>query len=122
MRTSLLLIFTSIFMGAIGQILLKTGMSKIGYISIKYSDIIQNVLKAFVSPYILVGILSYLLSMILWLIILSRVELSFAYPMVSVGYIFVIVLSYFILHENISLLRLIGVITICVGILFIARS
>jgi energy-converting hydrogenase Eha subunit C len=90
MRTSLLLIFTSIFMGAIGQILLKTGMSKIGYISIKYSDIIQNVLKAFVSPYILVGILSYLLSMILWLIIL--------------------------------LLRLIGVITICVVLLFIAKS
>ena len=122
MRTSLLLIFTSIFMGAIGQILLKTGMSKIGYISIKYSDIIQNVLKAFVSPYILVGILSYLLSMILWLIILSRVELSFAYPMVSAGYIIVIVFSYFILHENISLLRLIGVIMVCMGILFIARS
>ena len=122
MRTSLLLIFTSIFMGAIGQILLKTGMSKIGYISIKYSDIIQNVLKAFVSPYILVGILSYLLSMILWLIILSRVELSFAYPMVSAGYIIIIVFSYFILHENISLLRLIGVIMVCMGILFIARS
>jgi drug/metabolite transporter (DMT)-like permease len=122
MRTSLLLIFTSIFMGVIGQILLKTGMSKIGYISIKYSDIIQNVLKAFVSPYILVGILSYLLSMILWLIILSRVELSFAYPMVSAGYVFVIVLSYFILHENISLLRLIGAIMISVGILFIAKG
>jgi drug/metabolite transporter (DMT)-like permease len=100
MRTSLLLIFTSIFMGAIGQILLKTGMSKIGYISIKYSDIIQYAQKAFVSPYILVGILSYMLSMILWLI----------------------VFSYFILHENISLLRLIGVIMVCMGILFIARS
>jgi multidrug transporter EmrE-like cation transporter len=122
MRTSLLLIFTSIFMGAIGQILLKTGMSKIGYISIKYSDIIQYAQKAFVSPYILVGILSYMLSMILWLIILSRVELSFAYPMVSAGYIIIIVFSYFILHENISLLRLIGVIMVCMGILFIARS
>ena len=122
MRTSLLLIFTSIFMGAVGQLLLKTGMSKIGYITGKYSDIIQNVLKSFASPYILVGILSYVLSMLLWLIILSRVDLSFAYPMVSVGYVFVIVMSYFILHENISLLRLIGAITICIGILFIAKS
>jgi multidrug transporter EmrE-like cation transporter len=64
----------------------------------------------------------YCLSIGIWLIVLSRLEVSAAYPLLSIGYIITAVVGYFFLHENVDSSRIAGIALICVGIVFISRS
>jgi multidrug transporter EmrE-like cation transporter len=54
--------------------------------------------------------------------VLSRIDLSMAYPLVSIAYIVTAIFSYFIFKENITLIRWIGIITICLGVFLVSRS
>ncbi|MBC2425350.1 SMR family transporter, partial [Clostridium beijerinckii] len=67
-------------------------------------------------------IISYGLSFLLWIKVLSKVELSYAYPMVSLGYVLVMLFSYFIFKENITPLRILGIAFIILGVILVARS
>jgi drug/metabolite transporter (DMT)-like permease len=71
---------------------------------------------------VVIGLLFYVISSLFWLAALSRVELSFAYPFVSLSYIGMLFASWFFFQENLSALRLIGTITIILGVLIISRS
>jgi multidrug transporter EmrE-like cation transporter len=64
----------------------------------------------------------YCLSIGIWLIVLSRLEVSAAYPLLSIGYIITAVVGYFFLDENVDSSRIAGIALICVGIVFISRS
>ncbi|MDF2636375.1 MAG: protein of unknown function transrane [Pelosinus sp.] len=71
---------------------------------------------------IVLGLFLYGISTILWIMALKKVELSYAYPMVSLGYILVFIASYFIFHEPINWLRMGGMLFIIAGITLVARS
>lgn len=109
---SYILIVSSIFLGALAQVLMKIGTSKIQL----------NLFNIFTNSYIIAGLSFYAISAVLWIFAISKVQLSIAYPMVSLGYIIVFVLSYFILGETISLLRVFGLFTIITGVLIVAKS
>lgn len=68
------------------------------------------------------GIISYGISFLLWIKVLSKVELSYAYPMVSLGYVLVMIFSYFFFKENITPIRILGVAFIMIGVILVARS
>jgi len=72
--------------------------------------------------FVLLGIFLYLISTIFWLAALSRVDLSYAYPMISIGYVLVLVLSWAIFNERLAFIRIAGVILICFGVLLVSRS
>jgi drug/metabolite transporter (DMT)-like permease len=59
---------------------------------------------------------------LIWVVILSRVKLSFALPMMSTTYIFVVFLSWLVLKEEVPLIRLIGVFVICAGVFLVSRG
>jgi len=61
-------------------------------------------------------------SVMVWLLVLSRVEVSFAYPLLSVGYIVNAVAAYYLFQENISLTRIAGILIIVAGVYLITRS
>ncbi|SDS74314.1 EamA-like transporter family protein [Paenibacillaceae bacterium GAS479] len=107
------LLVGSIILGAFAQILLKLGTTKATS---------MEVIKLISNFYILGGLFLYGLSAVLWIYCLSKVQLSFAYPMVSLGYVIVFVLSYWIFGESISMLRVVGLVTIVLGVLMIAKS
>lgn len=109
---SYILILSSIFLGAFAQVLMKIGTSKIQL----------NLINIFTNCYIIMGLFFYALSAVLWIFAISKVQLSIAYPMVSLGYIIVFVLSYFILGEAIGLLRILGLIIIITGVIVVAKS
>ncbi|MDR3602430.1 MAG: transporter [Desulfosporosinus sp.] len=109
---SYILILSSIFLGAFAQVLMKIGTSKIQL----------NVISIITSWYIMSGLSLYAFSAVFWIFAISKVQLSLAYPMVSLGYIIVFILSYFILGESISLLRLFGLFTIIAGVIIVAKS
>ena len=117
-----LLIATSILLGAFGQLSMKKGMGDLGVMSMGLSKLIANLLAMLSSPFVLLGLLLYVVSTFFWLVVLSRVELSYAYPMISIGYVVVFVLSWLFLQERLPMIRILGLTFVCVGVLLVSRS
>ncbi len=116
------LIFTPIIIAAIGQLILKTGMNKVGELFFKKTNILGNFIKIFSNPMVILGLLFYFSSALVWLVVLSKEKLSFVYPLVAASYVLTVFLSKVILKENIPPLRWLGLAVIVVGILLIAKS
>ncbi|MTK14018.1 MAG: EamA family transporter [Clostridiaceae bacterium] len=115
------LILTSVFLGAIGQVLVKYGAVHLE-LNFAARYIFSSILSILKNVPVMLGTVSYGLSFLIWIKVLSKVELSYAYPMVSIGYILIMFFSYFIFKENISLIRIAGVIFIIIGVILVARS
>jgi len=121
MLTNLIFIVTSVLLNALAQILLKAGMKNFSNIDLK-NNITQTVLSISLNPYIISGFISYGISIILWLWVLSKVDVSLAYPFQALGYIVVTILAWFVFQENINLTRIIALIFITVGLIILAFS
>ncbi len=122
MMRPLWLIFISVSLGALGQISMKKGMSYLAPISLKHSTLFTSLVQMLTSPFVLLGLFLYAVSTIFWLTVLSRVDLSYAYPMISIGYILVMILSWIFFNERLAFIRILGVLLICSGVLLISRS
>jgi multidrug transporter EmrE-like cation transporter len=119
---NLLLILTCVALGVGGQLLLKYGMTSSGDQVDEVRDVVPRLLGAATNPIVITGLLLYALSAALWLILLTRVELSFAYPMLSLGYVLVVVLSRVLFHEQVTPARLLGTLVVCFGVFLISRT
>ena len=119
--SALTFILVSTILGAVGQIFIKRGLNHLGTLDIS-SGIVLMYLKIFLSPLVIAGIGTYFLGVFFWLYGLSKVELSFAFPFVSLSYVFVFLLSMFFLGESIPLMRWIGLLTICLGVVLVGRT
>ena len=73
-------------------------------------------------PFILISLLTVVTGGILWIIAMSKFELSFIYPFMSINYVMIMVGSQLFLHESVSLVRYLAVIFIGIGLIFISRS
>lgn len=99
-----------------GQLLLKSGINNI---SNSDSGLILSALK---SPLVIAGLVSYAVAMLLWITILSRLPLSIAYPTLSLGYIVILIFSWKFLGEELSIMKVVGIILIILGIVFLFRE
>jgi len=117
----IILILVSVFLGAIGQVLVKYGASSLE-LNFAGKYLITSIISILKNAPVMCGIISYGVSFLLWIKVLSKVELSYAYPMVSIGYILIMFFSYFLFKENISIIRILGVILIVAGVVLVARS
>ena len=117
----ILLVVTAALIGAIGQLLLKRGMSIIGEVTI--GVMAKNfVLYLFTNPFIFFGLFLYGLSTVFYLTALSRGELSLIFPIISVSYIFAAIGAFFFFGEKISVVRWLGIITIVTGVFLIVKN
>lgn len=116
-----ILILVSVLLGSVGQVLVKYGITGVE-LDLSIRHLIPSIISIIKNIPVMCGIVSYGVSFLLWIKVLSKVELSYAYPMVSMGYVLVMIFSYFIFKENISLTRIIGVIFIMIGVVLVARS
>ena len=73
-------------------------------------------------PTIWFGLAAYGLGAVLWLVVLSRLDLSFAYPLLALSYILIPLLSYLVLGENVPALRWVGIAVIFMGVVIVART
>lgn len=97
------LLCVAITLGSFGQILLKLGLGKHGIATgATPVQTIFNIVLAMITPKVLCGLMLYVVSTFFWLLVLSRVRLSVAYPMISMSYILVVILSSLILHEHVK--------------------
>ena len=125
---NLLLILFSVVLGVGGQIALKYGVGLVSggsssriLSSLDARSVLGFLGGAATNGYVLLGFVFYLVSAMSWLVILSRVELSFAYPLISIGYIIVVVLSKFIFNEPVTSFRIIGTLLVCTGVFFLLK-
>lgn len=110
----------SILLAVTGQLLMKKGMLVFG--TFPASQLLYKIIPMFLSPYIFFGLAFFGASAVAWLVVLSRLELSFVYPMVSIAYILVAIASWFFFSENINLIRCMGILVIIIGVFLISRS
>ncbi len=100
------------------QLLLKRGMTAIG----QNSGSGSLLMKIVTSPWVIVGMVLYGTGVIFWLLALSHGELSQIYPFSSLAYVGIVIGSYFLFHERVSLLRVIGIGIIICGLIAIGLS
>ena len=117
---NIILLLVSVFLGATGQFLFRFGMRSYGNVST--AGVFKNIISIILTPPIFIGFLFFGLSSILWLSVISKNQLSYAYPMVSLGYILTLILSKIFLSEQINFYRIIGTVFIICGVIFISRS
>jgi drug/metabolite transporter (DMT)-like permease len=115
-------ILASGVLGVAGQILLKRAMTTLGPLSLQLDGLPGLALALVLNPLVVLGLAVYLSGTALWLLALSRVDLSFAYPFASLNYILVLLASWLLLGERPTPLRLAGVALICLGVWAISRS
>jgi multidrug transporter EmrE-like cation transporter len=120
---TILLVLVPVLIGVVGQLLLKKGMTMVGQFNFTdLAQIVPQFMRAFTNPWVFAGFAFYFLSSLFWMIVLSRVELSVAYPMLSLGYAVVLLASFFLFQEAVSPVRWLGVLVIMLGVVLISRS
>ena len=117
-----ILILGCVVVNSFGQLSLKKGMMSVGKIGFELNQLVPTLLSAFGNSFVLLGLSLYVISALLWMVILSRVDLSFAYPFVSFSYVMVILFSWLLLKENLPFIRIVGVLVICLGVYLVSRS
>ena len=118
----LALITLDVALNVAGQLSLKYGMSQIGNFSISLSTLPPVFLQAATNLNVLLGLVCYGLGFMVWLIVLAKAEVSYAYPLISLGYVFTAILARFMFGEAVSVTRMAGILVTCLGVFLIARS
>lgn len=103
----------SILLGATGQFLFRLGMVEYGNVTV--TGIWRQLGSIILTPAIFIGFACFGISSILWLVVISRWELSYAYPLVSLGYVIAILYGVFLLHEDLTFPKIIGCLLILAG-------
>jgi multidrug transporter EmrE-like cation transporter len=114
---AIVLLLVSVSLGAAGQLCLKYGVSLLGE-GASFVALVKGIL----TPYVFGGFLLYGISSIIYLNVLSRLDLSYAYPFVALSFVMVTVLSWHFLDEQLPLLRIAGLALILAGVFTVAAS
>lgn len=119
---SFALVLTGVLLNAAAQLLLKAGTNTIGHFEFTAANALPVGLKLAAEPHIAGGIACYVISVAVWIMALSRVEVSIAYPMLSIGYVVNALAAYYLLGESVTPARLLGIGIIILGVFIVARS
>jgi multidrug transporter EmrE-like cation transporter len=116
------LVLAGVLLNAAAQLLLKAGTNAVGHFEFSSANLVPVGLRLALEPHILGGVSCYVVSLVVWIMALSRVEVSIAYPMLSIGYLVNAVAAWYLFGETLSALRLTGIGFIVVGVFLVARS
>lgn len=113
---AIIIIIISVVFAALGQISWKVGLNQAGSLNL------SSLPSVLLNPLVLLGFFMYGMSTIFWLAALSKKDLSFVYPFISLTYVFVLILSSLVLKESIGMNKLLGTLAIILGLIVISRS
>ena len=116
------LLMTGVLLNAGAQLLLKAGTNSVGAFEFSRDNIVPIGWKLATEPHIVGGLGCYVISVVVWVMALSRVEVSVAYPLLSVGYVVNALAAWYLFGEAVTPMRLIGIAIIIVGVCLVTRS
>lgn len=116
------LILLGVLLNAGAQLMLKAGMSQIGHFEFSMANIVPIGFRVMGNLPIISGLFMYVVSVGVWLLVLSRVQVSFAYPMLSIGYVVNALAAYYLFGEPLTSMRVFGIFIIIAGVYLVAQS
>lgn len=119
---SFALILTGVLLNAAAQLLLKAGTNVVGHFEFHLDNLVPIGMKIAFQPYILGGMACYAVSLVVWIMALSRVPVSIAYPMLSIGYVINAFVAHYWFGEALVSQKLLGIGFIVVGVWLVAKS
>ena len=119
---SFALILTGVLLNAAAQLLLKAGTNAVGHFDFHLENVVPIGLKLAFEPHIMGGMACYAVSLVVWIMALSRAPVSIAYPMLSIGYVINAFIAWQWFGEALAAQKLAGIGLIVVGVYLVARS
>jgi multidrug transporter EmrE-like cation transporter len=119
---SFALILTGVLLNAAAQLLLKAGTNTLGVLTLTREHWFDTGLAVATNPHVLGGLACYVVSVVVWIGALSRVEVSIAYPMLSIGYVVNAAAAWYLFGEALSMQRWLGIGFIIIGVWLLART
>ena len=116
------LICTGVLLNAVAQLLLKAGVNAVGAFDFTSANLLPVGIKLATQWPILGGLACYVVSVVVWILGLSRVDVSVAYPMLSLGYVLNAAAAWWLFGEAVTLQRMLGIGVILIGVWLVARS
>lgn len=116
------LVLTGVLLNAAAQLLLKAGTNALGHIDFSASGLLAIAPRVALEPHILGGLSCYAVSVVVWILALSRTEVSVAYPMLSIGYIVNALAAWYLFAEALTPARIAGICVIIAGVVLITRG
>ena len=116
------LVVTGVLLNAAAQLFLKAGTNRVGAFSFALENVVPIGLRLASSPHVLAGLSCYVVSVVVWILALSRVQVSVAYPMLSIGYIVNAFAAWMLFGESLTAQKLVGIGFIIVGVILVGRS
>lgn len=116
------LLMLGVLLNAAAQLLLKAGTNRVGEFAFTLDNVLPVGARLAQSPPILAGMACYAVSLVVWILALSRVPVSIAYPMLSIGYVVNALAAWWLFGESITAQKLVGIGFIVVGVYLVARS
>ena len=116
------LILTGVMLNAAAQLLLKAGTNAVGHFEFSMANLVPVGWRLATEPHILGGMACYVVSLVVWIMGLSRVPVSIAYPMLSLGYVVNALAAWHLFGESFSAQKVAGIATIIVGVWLVARA
>jgi multidrug transporter EmrE-like cation transporter len=116
------LILTGVMLNAAAQLLLKAGTNAVGHFEFSTANLVPIGWRLVTEPHIVGGMACYVMSLGVWIMGLSRVPVSVAYPMLSVGYVVNALAAWWLFGESFSAQKIAGIATIIIGVWLVARA
>ncbi len=116
------LVLTGVLLNAAAQLLLKAGTNAVGHFAFQIDNLVPIGLKLAFEPHIMGGMACYAVSLVVWIMALSRAPVSIAYPMLSIGYVINAFIAYFWFGEPLASQKLLGIGIIVIGVWLVAKS
>ncbi|CAB1369226.1 SMR family transporter [Denitratisoma oestradiolicum] len=116
------LILTGVLLNAAAQLLLKAGTNVVGHFDFHLDNLIPIGMKIAFQPYIMGGMVCYAVSLVVWIMALSRVPVSIAYPMLSIGYVINALVAHYWFGEALVMQKMLGIGFIIIGVVLVAKS
>lgn len=124
-KEGILTLLLSVLLGAAGQLSIKKGVmllkASFGQ-DLSIPLILQNPLRVLANPYVLLGFSAYAVSSLVWLTLASRYRLSLIYPMVAMGYVFVVIGSIIVFRDRPTYYTWIALVLIVSGVSLLAKT
>jgi multidrug transporter EmrE-like cation transporter len=121
-RTTFTYLISGVLLNAVAQLALKAATNRLGTLSLGLDGLGTTALRVGLQPFIWLGLACYGISVAVWIVALSRVEVSIAYPFLSIGYVVNAVAAWYLFGENLSPQRIMAIAVIILGVWLLTRS
>ncbi|QTB98580.1 4-amino-4-deoxy-L-arabinose transferase [Alcaligenes sp. SORT26] len=115
------LVLSAVLLNTFAQMLLKAGTNSLHILFLPEKGVVYSIFRAIFNPFITGGLVLYVLSFGVWVVVLSKLEVGVAYPLLSLGYLVGLILAWLFFGELLTFNKLVGVLFLMVGTYFITR-